>query len=149
MSAQFSWFFLSLRGRISRQEFLLGYCLLVVAILVLVPRLQDMSLSVRRPMSRGWYRDELELALALPRLLVAATVVWPTTAIYVKRLHDLGFSGWWLLLGCVLLLLTAATGIDPKNFVGLALVSLIGFVPGVRGDNRFGVDPLPSARRFH
>jgi uncharacterized membrane protein YhaH (DUF805 family) len=142
MGAQFSWFFLSFRGRISRQEFWLGYCLAIVLVILVVPLMQTMSVSVRRPMGRAWYRDELELALALPRLLVAAAVTWPMTAIYVKRLHDLGLSGWWLLFGCLVLLATTATGIDPRNYAGVALISVIGFVPGVRGVNRFGIDPL-------
>jgi uncharacterized membrane protein YhaH (DUF805 family) len=31
-------------------------------------------------------------------MLLAVTLGWPTVALYVKRWHDRGKSGWWTLL---------------------------------------------------
>ena len=140
MPAHFAWFFLSFRGRVSRQEFWLGYAFILVVMLLIIPPLQDLSLALRKPLSRPWYRDELDLALLLGRMTAYAIILWPLLTMYVKRLHDLGFSGWWLLgfFAAAAIL----DGIVPKGYLGVALMLIIGFVPGRRGDNRFGPDPL-------
>lgn len=142
MVTQFAWFFLSLKGRISRQEFWLGYFLTLAVLLVSLPLLQKLSLALRRPASGPWYRNELEMALLLPRIAVFAAVAWPLTAIFVKRLHDVGCSGWWLLAFIGAMWLTTLTGVEHKNLVNVALFAILGFVPGKRGDNRFGADPV-------
>ena len=141
MTTPFAWLFLSLKGRISRQEFWLGYILTLCVFLVAVPRLQDLGLAGRRPASGPWSRNELEIALLLPKLVVIAAIVWPLTALCVKRLHDVGVSGWWLLAFIGALWLAAVTGLDHRNLVTVALFAV--FVPGKRGDNRFGADPIP------
>lgn len=71
---------------------------------------------------------------------------------HVKRLHDVGLSGWWLLLGVVLMtpieLLRIADSADVKLFgetvqlvVSVGLLILFGSVPGQRRPNRFGEPP--------
>ena len=62
-------------------------------------------------------------------MLVAA--LW-TFRLTVLRLHDVGLSGWWVLVGAVPLVGTLA---------GL----LLGMVPGSQGDNRFGAEPDPGS----
>lgn len=54
-------------------------------------------------------------------------LVIPMIAVTVRRLHDAGFSGWWILLNLV-----------PGG--GLA-VFVFTVLPGTPGDNRFGPDP--------
>jgi uncharacterized membrane protein YhaH (DUF805 family) len=142
MLAQYSWFFLSLKGRISRQEFWLGYLLILSLAALVIPRLQTLILALRRPVSGPWYRDELATALMLPRLAVVVAVVWPLTALLVKRLHDLGLSGWWLLAFIGALWLMMLTGVEQKNYLGMILLAILGLMPGKRSDNRFGVDPV-------
>ena len=142
MSTQFAWFFFSLKGRISRQEFWLGYLLTLSLGALVIPRLQTLVFALRRPASGPWYRDELATALMLPRLAVVVAVVWPLTALLVKRLHDLGLSGWWLLAFIGALWLMVVTGVEQRNYLGLVLLAILGSVPGKRGDNRFGVDPV-------
>ena len=142
MAAQFAWFFLSLKGRISRQEFWLGYFLTLAVLVLVVPRLQAWSLALHRPASGPWYRNELAMALLSPRIAVFAAVAWPLTALYVKRLHDVGLSAWWLLPFVGALWLTTATGADQKNLLSAGLFGILGLAPGKRGDNRFGTDPI-------
>jgi uncharacterized membrane protein YhaH (DUF805 family) len=142
MVTQFAWFFLSLKGRISRQEFWLGYFLVLAVLFLSIPLLQSLSLGLRRPASGSWYRNELEMALLIPKIAAAVAMVWPLTAIYVKRLHDVGYSGWWLLAFIGAMWLTTLTGVDQRNLVTAALFAILGFVPGNRGDNRFGADPV-------
>ncbi len=61
--------------------------------------------------------------LALLLLSVA-----PLVAVRVRRLHDVGRSGWWLLIGLVPLL-------------GALVLLVFDLLPGQDGPNRFGADP--------
>jgi len=88
----------------------------------------------------GWAAMRWGLAGLLhhPRPVVAlliglgmlAAALW-TFRLTVLRLHDVGLSGWWVLVGAVPLVGTAA---------GL----LLGMVPGSQGDNRYGAEPDPG-----
>ena len=49
----------------------------------------------------------------------------------IQRLHDMNASGWWSLLVFV-------------PFVNALIGLLLLFVPGTRGDNRFGLQPKPN-----
>jgi uncharacterized membrane protein YhaH (DUF805 family) len=70
------------------------------------------------------------LGLAYLYLLVA---LLPTVAVSVRRLHDIGLSGWWYLLVFV-------------PFGGLVL-TVLAIVDSQAGENRFGPNPkdLPAA----
>ena len=142
MITQFAWFFLSLKGRISRQEFWLGYFLILAVLFLSIPLLQNLSLGLRRPASGPWSRNELEMALLIPKIAAVVALVWPLTAIYVKRLHDVGYSGWWLLAFIGAMWLATLTGVDHKNLVTVVLFAILGLLPGNRRDNRFGADPV-------
>jgi uncharacterized membrane protein YhaH (DUF805 family) len=69
-------------------------------------------------------------------LLLALAAWWLLLALAVKRLHDRGKSPAWLLLALLPLL----------GPVWLAIE--LGFLPGTRGENRYGADPLASARDY-
>jgi uncharacterized membrane protein YhaH (DUF805 family) len=87
--------------------------------------------------------------------------VWPIVAAYIKRLHDLGRTGWWLLAPVsVGLLCWSAIYFGRRYFgpdaaapyyiaavavgfiVNAALLFFVFFVPGQRGVNKYGPDPL-------
>ena len=96
----FAWFFLSLRGRVSRQEFWLGYLGIVVIALILVHSLPYPGGAIYflpgdTPDNEAW-RNEVD-SFGWPDFISLA-VTWPVIAIYAKRLHDLNLSAWWLLL---------------------------------------------------
>ncbi|WP_165090216.1 DUF805 domain-containing protein [Neisseria yangbaofengii] len=69
--------------------------------------------------------------LAIPLSLYA---IIPAISTRVRRLHDLGFSGWWLLLIFLLYLLIIGFIID---------IILMFFIEGNRIDNRYGPSPYP------
>lgn len=123
MTFNFSWYFLSFKGRISRQEFWLGYAGMIIVLLLLQSPLEDLSLYYFKPPDHPWAENELLFALLLPRLVVTVIALWPLAAISVKRLHDINLSAWWLPI-----------------FWLVAII--LGFIPGHRGSNRFGEDPL-------
>jgi uncharacterized membrane protein YhaH (DUF805 family) len=60
----------------------------------------------------------------------------------VKRLHDLSLSGWWTLGVPAIAVAFQMAGLKPGSVYFTITILLIGFIPGTRGDNRFGSDPL-------
>jgi uncharacterized membrane protein YhaH (DUF805 family) len=93
--------------------------------------------------------------LGLPLLI---GVIWASTSIAARRLHDRGKSAWWLLLyqGVPLVLDLLRLGMmrDPATsgaaaglgFIGFCIAMWVlvdlGFLRGKPGANRFGDDPL-------
>lgn len=89
---------------------------------------------------------------------------WPNMAITIKRYHDRGMSGWWVLwsilivCGAGFLILSAVETLKYGNLIGawigawiglyvgvfalIAFTLIVYFLPGQRGANRFGPDPL-------
>jgi len=96
-------------------------------------------------------------------IMIGALVIttWISLATSAKRLHDLGFSGWWILpLYAVSMAGSGLSGAVPPSSgpAGLALTAValaltfgpilfLGAVPGKRGENRFGADPLADGDR--
>lgn len=89
-------------------------------------------------------------------LAFSAATFLPGCAVLMRRLHDCGWSGWWLAAFIALLLaslLYAATGVPATVLLPLALpVFLLGLVLTVlclrAGDpapNRYGSPPAPAA----
>jgi uncharacterized membrane protein YhaH (DUF805 family) len=66
-------------------------------------------------------------------VLVYVGTIWIGLAVSIKRWHDRGKSGWWVLIGLI-------------PIVG-PLWALIetGFLEGDKGDNQYGPDPLAAA----
>jgi uncharacterized membrane protein YhaH (DUF805 family) len=154
MQAQFAWFFLSFRGRISRQEFWLGYFFVIVAMVVIIPLLKDLSPSLFRNAGRGAQPAEfmagIVFGIAIIILGVAITVamvLWPLLMLYVKRLHDHNMSGWWLIAFFAAFAAVEGSGLMRTDFmrtehISFVLAGAIGLARGQRGDNRFGPDPI-------
>src|SRR5437764_4326456 len=114
-----SWgeFLFSAQGRIRRYQFWMHWVLpLIVTFLVLSLVL---NLAIR---------DSLVPTIIL--LLLELAILWPAIVLYIKRAHDRGRSGWFVLLFLVPLL----------NF--WPLIELL-LVRGTTGANRFGPDPVP------
>lgn len=56
----------------------------------------------------------------------------PNIAVGVRRLHDTGKSGWWLLLNLLCC-------------IGSIILLIWYLLPGNKGENRYGADPLAEA----
>ena len=65
------------------------------------------------------------LAIRALDMVVTLAGAWVATANGVRRLHDIGWSGWWVLLG-------------PVPVAGWVLTFLLSSLPGQRTENRFG-----------
>jgi uncharacterized membrane protein YhaH (DUF805 family) len=59
----------------------------------------------------------------------AITLQYPYTVLTIKRLHDIGVSGWW-----------AAAVLVPSLFFPILVVAVavLGSLPGATGENHFG-----------
>ena len=139
MLSTFAWFFLSVNGRISRREFRLGYFLLLCAGLAMAKAWSNVTYP------RVVYYDRYTTPpFDNSPLLWLMIILWPLTALFVKRLHDISISGWWLLGVMAVLPLTVFLNTGALSLVGIFAVMLM-VCRGASGDNRFGQDPL--ARR--
>src|SRR5579862_3389043 len=102
--------FFSFRGRVGRGDFW-------YAALVVLSALAVFDVAMDRLFDRS-----------LPIVLVAA-IVWSLLALGIKRYHDIGRSGWWLLLLAI-------------PIIGPAWVLYsIGFRKGQPRENRYGAPP--------
>ena len=64
-------------------------------------------------------------------LVFGLGIIVPSLAVTVRRLHDIGKSGWWYLIGLVPL-------------VGLVIFLFL-LMPGTPGTNQYGPDPRGSS----
>ena len=143
MHSIFTWYFLSLTGRIKRQEFSLGIFGLLAVCGLLGKLLTEIAFF--NTAGRIWNGSELAVALSLPFLFAVLILAWPFVAIAVKRLHDLNLSGWWMLLLPAIPLVARLIGLNPSTLL-LMGYAMLSSMSGSSGDNRFGIDPLALGR---
>ncbi len=73
----------------------------------------------------------IEGLLGMPAVLTgiyALGVILPSIAVAIRRLHDIGKSGWWLLIGFVPL-------------IGGIVLIVFACMDSQEGENRFGANP--------
>jgi uncharacterized membrane protein YhaH (DUF805 family) len=110
------WLLFNFDGRINRAKFWIGIVILWAANAILV------AIASAANSSGVW---------ALYGL-VSLVLIWPSLAVSIKRWHDRGKSGWWVLIVLI-------------PFIGWiwALIET-GFLEGTRGPNQYGPDPLEA-----
>jgi len=129
---------LRLKGRASRAEFwffvlfgtVFNWVVTICAMIAMV-----VVAAVNRVLSFGAPPNPMPILgiMALLGIIMLLLLV-PTSAVAVRRLHDIGRSGWWSWLYCIPL-------------VGLVLILVWGCAPGTSGPNRYGPDPLAGEAR--
>jgi uncharacterized membrane protein YhaH (DUF805 family) len=124
---------LSLKGRINRKTYLLFYIIPVILLFIIS---WTIAVSFGTP-GPGEEPESVRYTLSMEDNFVATLVffllfftffvglTWGYLATGVKRLHDLGFSGWTLLVSLIPIL-------------GFVVVFALVFVRGDVGENRFG-----------
>ncbi|MEF2073295.1 DUF805 domain-containing protein [Consotaella aegiceratis] len=110
---------LSFKGRINRRRYWIAILCVVAAAFVVAVIVAPMPKAIGQAVA----------------LIAAVALLYPLTAIAVKRFHDRGKAGWWALIGFV-------------PVVGsLWLIVENGFLAGTKGPNRYGPDPLQRSSR--
>ena len=144
-------FFFRVSGRFNRAKFWLASLIYTIVLIALV---------VAFFIALGDFdKDRIGEMIGTSLLFIAIggivflILVWSSLATAIKRLHDRGKSGWWVLLFWVLpsALGMAADSMDGTVSFGLNAASIVlsiwGFVEvgclrGTQGPNEYGPDPL-------
>jgi uncharacterized membrane protein YhaH (DUF805 family) len=122
----------SFSGRARRKE----YWLWQLFMILLFGTLTAWLIASSGPISPRATPDEIAIATqgvpaaAWPIAAIAIALLGlflPSLAVTVRRIHDSGNSGWWILLG-----LTA---------VGSLVILIFALIDGTPGPNRYGPDP--------
>lgn len=142
------------RGRINRAKYWLAALLYIVVVI---------GLLIFFVFALGDFgKDRIAEIVGTSLMFVAIggiaflVVVWSSFATAIKRLHDRGKSGWWVLLFWVL---PSAIGVAADSMAGAAslvlnaasiVFSIWGFVEvgclrGTQGPNEYGPDPLGAS----
>ena len=111
-----AWLLFSLKGRASRQTYWLSYLMLVCLNAVIVGQLLG-----------GEEASFAEIAAVVGPVLILATI-YSNLAVTVKRLHDVGYSGF----------LSVAMFVPLINFF---FTIWVGILPGTSGPNAYGDVP--------
>lgn len=113
-----------LTGRSCRSEFWWSYlafslaylaCFIVIAIIGSICALISQTFG--------------SIVTGLLILVLSVVTIYVFLIISVRRLHDIDFRGWWLLLSLI-------------PTIGAIAIIVMECLPGTRGPNRFGEDPL-------
>jgi uncharacterized membrane protein YhaH (DUF805 family) len=107
----------SFEGRIGRKSYWLAS--IVLGVFIIIAELLDMVLGMT-----------LENGAGILTVIASLLTIYPSVAIYAKRWHDRGKSGWWTLI-----LLVPVIG-------AIWMLVECGFLRGTDGDNQYGPDPL-------
>jgi uncharacterized membrane protein YhaH (DUF805 family) len=153
VSAKPSWpqILFSFKGRLSRMPFLIGLMFLVALVVALEGSIIFTLNSIFKGTDPQTEEVTKRLASFEDRLWVIITigVLWPSWALILKRLHDLGY-GWKALLFFVALdvLSVVLNLLDYKEIdtqvalFSLGLATMLAAIKGTVGPNRYGPDPL-------
>lgn len=112
--------FTSFEGRINRAKLWAGIGVMIAGSIIVA--IIDALLGTQ--MGNG---------MGILGLIYSLAMIYPAVALYAKRWHDRGKSGWWTLI--ILIPIVGAIW---------ALIEL-GILAGTNGPNRFGADPLATA----
>jgi len=119
------------KGRASRSEF----WWFALSVLVLSMVASSIFMYILPQPMQAWASLAVSLALAIPNL-----------AVTVRRLHDRNLRGWWVLAP----MLSPLLGQTQEAILNVLMLSMtlcfltLLALPGSKGPNRFGADPLEA-----
>lgn len=125
-------------GRLSRGGFWMGSLTLAAITGLAVYSLQSLGTSLAPQMSAyGPALSDIGTRPILIGLLLAVPVAWMSFCLMVKRWHDRGRSGWWVIVGLVPVV---------GNLWALVECALL---PGSISGNKYGPAPVKSRAVSH
>ena len=138
-------------GRSRRKEYWMWFLFLIIVTIVTTYLDILLGLGGSAAGTQQGASVSFNVNFGLITILFLLAVLVPNLAVGVRRLHDIGRSGWWLLAGYGAF--AASTALALAGFARweyfLSLAAGIGFLvllvfsvmEGNRGPNRFGEDP--------
>jgi uncharacterized membrane protein YhaH (DUF805 family) len=127
--------FTSFEGRINRQKWWLGLIALMIVewiVFSVIVMFFGVGMMAGMDPNNPEASAAAMSAMSIPMIIIFLIFLWPSLALYAKRWHDRGKSGWWTLI--VLIPLLGAIWV---------LIEL-GFLRGAEGPNKYGNDPLAA-----
>ncbi len=145
-------FYFSAKGRVSRKDYWLRFVLPLIGVYILVVAvLAGLAVAL----------GDAGAIIGLLAIPIYIAIVWASVCVAAKRFHDRNWSGWWVLyfmlisfaivavqyagifllgetLGGIIALITGLASIG----VAIWQLVLLGFLPGDKGPNQYGPDPL-------
>ncbi|MEM0986871.1 MAG: DUF805 domain-containing protein [Pseudomonadota bacterium] len=147
-------FYFSAKGRISRKQWWLRFVLPLIGLYLVI-----VVLAVGIIAALG----EAGAIASILLLPVYIALIWTSVCVGAKRFHDRDMSGWWVLyfmligLGITAVQYGAIFLFGPDNVLGgiiagvallaslvvsIVQIVILGFLPGTKGPNQYGADPL-------
>ncbi|NPC92022.1 DUF805 domain-containing protein [Bacillus sp. WMMC1349] len=125
-------------GRARRKEYWMFQLFnsIILLALFLIGRQTGIAAGVAAAEGTGEFGVNSQLAFLtgyIPLIVYVLVVFIPALAITVRRLHDIGKSGWWVLLDCIPII----------NIVGSIVVLVFTCLDSVK-DNQYGSNPKAS-----
>lgn len=117
----------SAEGRINRAKYWLGGLTAGAVFMVLYGILMVPVFMTRNPDNSV---SPIGIAAFVAMGLLYIPLLWVSIVLGIKRFHDRDKSGWWMLIALV------------PYIGGIWIFVECGCLPGTRGHNRFGSDPL-------
>lgn len=102
----------SFDGRMSRGDFWSTYIALIIVLVIVFSVLFAIS----------------EALAGVVAFIAFIPVVWLSFALSIRRLHDINYSGWWLLVSFI-------------PYIGAFLLFIFYCLPGTEGNNTYGSKP--------
>jgi uncharacterized membrane protein YhaH (DUF805 family) len=132
--------FTSFAGRIPRKTFWLAFLVMLVISWILQFIMfsifgGSMMMAVdpaATPEAQAAAASAALSGMLVPLGIVLLITLWPSLAVYTKRWHDRGKSGWWSLIMFVPII------------GGIWMLVELGFLRGTEGSNTYGPDPIPE-----
>jgi uncharacterized membrane protein YhaH (DUF805 family) len=117
-------------GRASREQYWMTILWQIISVFVF----GLVTILLRMPMGLPFFVQEVVLGWLFYLLLIALVLYVMASffmflALIVRRTHDIGLSGWWVLIGLV-------------PFIGTLAIFIFMVVGGNTGDNKYGPDPI-------
>ncbi|WP_375396222.1 DUF805 domain-containing protein [uncultured Sphingomonas sp.] len=113
------------QGRSSRSE----YWMFALGIVILYALMAGLLALVVAGMPRGGGTMAVVYLLYAVFAIVLLGLIVPSIAVQVRRLHDQDKTGWLVLIGLI-------------PYLGGIVVLVLMCLPGTKGPNKFGPDPL-------
>ncbi len=115
-------------GRASRKEYWMTFLWYIVSVIVA----GILSVILRIPVGPLYVQDALAWVAYALIILITLYVIGSFLmflALAVRRIHDIGSSGWWVLVGFI-------------PFIGAIVIFVFTVIRGNIGDNKYGPDPI-------
>ena len=113
----------SFKGRINRLGYW-GYS--IIPGLILIVGITTIIAPIVIAKSQGLNPSNPSFISSILVIIGAIIAFWMIFSLQVKRLHDIGYSGWWLLLTLI-------------PYIGMIISLIIGLYPGNKDVNKYDI----------